>query len=170
VTQQPDADDGRHETPTERMDRNWTELVQELRVTQTGAQILVGFLLTVPFQQRFTTLDGYQRALYLTLVALAVLATVLIVTPVSMHRLLFRRRLKAELVAISQGFARTGLVVLAVAIVGVPTLLFDVVVSRPAGLVALGVVTALLVAFWWVAPHLVERRARAGVATGGDAP
>jgi hypothetical protein len=161
VRQQLDADDGRHETLTEKMDRNWTELVQELRVTQTGAQILVGFLLTVPFQQRFTTLDGYQRTLYLVLVALAVLATALIVTPVSLHRLLFRHRLKRELVAAADGFARAGLVTLALAMVGVAALLFDVVVSRAAGLVALGVVAVLIVAFWWVTPHLVERRARA---------
>lgn len=161
MTQQVDADDGRHETLTEKMDRNWTELVQELRVTQTGSQILVGFLLTVPFQQRFTTLDGYQRTLYLVLVCLAVLATALIVTPVSLHRLLFRHRLKRELVAAADVFARLGLVVLALAMVGVPALLFDVVVSRAAGFVALAAVAVLIVGCWWVAPHLVERRARA---------
>jgi len=157
---QPDADDVRHETPSERMDRNWAELVSELRVTQTGAQILVGFLLTVPFQQRFDTLDAYQRTLYLVLVCLSVLATALIITPVSMHRLLFRRRLKRELVAAADVFARAGLVVLAAAVVGVPTLLFDVVVSRGAGLTAFGVVTLLLVTCWWVTPRVVERRAR----------
>ena len=50
--------DDRHETPTERLDRNWGEILQELRVTQTGIQILTGFLLTVPFQQRFTDLSA----------------------------------------------------------------------------------------------------------------
>lgn len=169
MSQQVDSDDGRHETLTEKMDRNWTELVQELRVTQTGSQILVGFLLTVPFQQRFTTLDGYQRTLYLVLVAFAVLATALIVTPVSLHRLLFRHRLKRELVAAADAFARAGLVVLALAMVGVAALLFDVVVSRTAGFLALGAVAVLIVACWWVTPHLVERRARAaGVAPDAD--
>lgn len=160
---QPDGTDdaGRNETFVERMDRNWDELVSELRVTQTGAQILVGFLLTVPFQQRFTTLDAYQRGLYLVLVGLAVLATVLIVTPVSLHRALFRRRLKRELVATGNSFARAGLVVLAVVIAGVPALLFDVVVSRAAGVTALAGALVLLVGCWWVAPRLVERRARA---------
>ena len=154
------ADDGRHETFAERADRNWDELVQELRVTQTGAQILVGFLLTVPFQQRFTTLDTYQRTLYLVLVGLAVLATALIVTPFSLHRTLFRHRLKRELVTAGTAFARAGLVVLGLVLAGVPMLLFDVVVSRTAGIVALIVVLGLLAACWWLAPRLVERRAR----------
>ena len=168
MSQQSNADDGRHETQTEKMDRNWNELVQELRVTQTGAQILVGFLLTVPFQQRFSSLDSYQRTLYLILVGLAVLATTLIVTPVSLHRLLFRRRLKRELVSAADVFARAGLVVLALAMIGVPTLLFDVVVSRTAGLAALVVVAVLIVACWWFAPRVVERRARsAGSASPG---
>lgn len=154
--QQPTA---RHETEAERMDRNWDELMQELRVTQTGAQILVGFLLTVPFQQRFSQLDHYQRGVYLVLVGLAVLATVLIVTPVSLHRLLFRRRLKRELVKAGSVFALAGLGVLAVVLTGVPLLLFDIVVSRQAGWVAAGVVAVLLAGCWWTVPRLMGRGA-----------
>ncbi len=154
--------DDRSETLTERMDRNWDELMQELRVTQTGAQILVGFLLTVPFQSRFGDLDAYQRALYLVLVVLAVVATVLIVAPVSLHRLLFRQHLKATLVASADRLARAGLTVLALVLAGVPMLLFDVVVSRAAGLaVGACAVVALLLA-WVVLPLSVARRSRGG--------
>lgn len=53
----------RNETSAERIDRNWNEMLQELKVVQTGMQILAGFLLTVPFQQRFLTLTGAQRAM-----------------------------------------------------------------------------------------------------------
>lgn len=63
--------DGRDETQNERMDRNWNELLQELRVTQTGTQILSGFLLTLVFQPRFASLDALQRGLYVALVILA---------------------------------------------------------------------------------------------------
>ncbi len=63
-----DPDDGRDETENERMDRNWDEIIQELRVTQTGTQILTGFLLTIAFQPRFVELDSFQHAVYLTLV------------------------------------------------------------------------------------------------------
>ena len=55
----------RDETPAQRLDRNWTELMQEIRVVQTGVQLLTGFLLTLPFQQRFTELTHLQKWLYL---------------------------------------------------------------------------------------------------------
>ena len=90
---------GRNESTEERMDRNWMELIQELRVLQTGVQILGGFLLTLPFQERFELLDDWQRSLYLFNVMVAALTTVLIVLPVSVHRRLFRRGLKAVLVS-----------------------------------------------------------------------
>lgn len=151
--------DDRGETPTQRMDRNWDELMQELRVTQTGAQILVGFLLTVPFQARFADLDAYQRGLYLVLVVLAVVATVLIVAPVSLHRLLFRRHLKDRLVTWGDHLARAGLVVLALVLAGVPMLLFDVVVSRRAGLVVGASAAVALVLAWLVLPLTIVRGA-----------
>jgi hypothetical protein len=162
VTLEHDADptDDRHETFTERMDRNWDELMQELRVTQTGAQILTGFLLTLPFQQRFAELDDYQVRLYLVLVVLAAVATGLIVAPVSLHRVLFRRRMKAELVTAANWFARAGLLVLALVLAGGPMLLFDIVVSRTAGWVVGGAVLVLLVLCWWLLPRVIARRAK----------
>src|ERR1700740_353414 len=67
---QPERDEGwdwsaRQETETQRLDRNWSSLLQELRVTQTGVQLLTGFLLTLPFQQRFTALDSTSTNVYL---------------------------------------------------------------------------------------------------------
>ncbi|WP_449385227.1 DUF6328 family protein [Cellulomonas soli] len=152
----------RNETPAERMDRNWDELMQELRVTQTGAQILVGFLLTIPFQQRFADLDHYQRTVYLALVVVAAVATVLIVAPVSLHRMLFQRGLKAELVGAGNAFARAGLVALSVVMVGVPMFLFDVVVSRSAGRLVGGAVLVLIGAAWWLLPWRIALRSRRG--------
>ncbi|MCG7285654.1 DUF6328 family protein [Cellulomonas sp. ACRRI] len=157
-----DADprDGRHETPTERMDRNWNELLQELRVAQTGVQILTGFLLTVPFQQRFLDLDDYQKTVYLVLVVLAVTATGFIVAPVSLHRILFRRHLKRELVDSADRMAQTGLAALALVLAGSALLLFDVVVGRTAGLVAGGATIVGLAVVWLVLPLRLSRRAR----------
>jgi hypothetical protein len=158
----PDADptDGRDETVTQRMDRNWTELLQELRVAQTGVQILTGFLLTVPFQQRFTDLDTYQRDVYLVLVVLAVAATGFIVAPVSLHRILFRRHLKRELVDSADRLALAGLTLLALVLAGSALLLFDVVAGRAAGWVAGGAVLMGLAAVWLVVPLRLSRRAR----------
>ncbi|MBU5422909.1 sodium:proton antiporter [Cellulomonas hominis] len=159
---QPDADprDGRNETATERMDRNWNELLQELRVAQTGVQILTGFLLTVPFQQRFLDLDQYQKTCYLVLVVLAVAATGFIVAPVSLHRILFRRHLKRELVESADTLAQTGLALLALVLAGSALLLFDVVVGRSAGWVAGACVLVGLAVVWVAVPLRLSHRAR----------
>src|SRR5689334_24297584 len=82
------ADDERDETETERLDRKWNDLLQELRVMQTGAQLTAGFLLTLPFQTGFTKLDDFQRGLYLVLVLLAALTTTLILSALAVHRYL----------------------------------------------------------------------------------
>lgn len=58
-------DAARSETPTMRLDRNWDDLLQELRVAQTGVQLLTGLLLTVPFRSRFLDLVPQQLAVYL---------------------------------------------------------------------------------------------------------
>lgn len=157
------ADDDRHETPTERLDRNWGEILQELRVTQTGIQILTGFLLTVPFQQRFTDLTDTQRGLYLVLVVLATLTTGILVAPVSLHRWLFRRRAKAALVTAADRMMRVGLVFLALVVSGVVLLVFDVVATRAVALTVSGVLLTLLVGAWFILPALLVRAAARGV-------
>jgi hypothetical protein len=140
----------RNETAAERMDRNWNELLQELRVTQTGVQILTGFLLTMPFQQRFTELDDYQHGLFLGLVLLAVLTTGLIVAPVSLHRVMFGKHLKRELVVSADRLARSGLFTLALTIAGAAMLVFDVVAGRTAGWLV-GIAVLVLLAVCWLA-------------------
>ena len=95
------ADAPEIETEHDRLERNWSELLQELRVIQTGTQILTGFLLTVAFAQRFVDLDEYQVTAYLTLVIVAGLTTALGLAPVSLHRTLFRRRAKETIVRIT---------------------------------------------------------------------
>ena len=117
----------RDETATERADRNWNELLQELRVTQTGLQILTGFLLTVPFQQRFPELDPALRLVFLFALGLAVVSTVIVVAPVASHRILFRRSAKPELVSSANRSTKAGLATLALTIVAVVVLVFGFV-------------------------------------------
>ena len=120
-----DAD--RDETEAQRLDRNWSSLLQELRVAQTGVQLLTGFLLTLPFQQRFTLLDATMRTVYLVTVACSIGATVLLVAPVSMHRLLFRRHRLKTLVSASHSYAIAGTLLLGAALAGVAVVIFDTV-------------------------------------------
>lgn len=158
----PDADidphDGRDETENERLDRNWTELLQELRVIQTGTQILTGFLLTLAFQQRFTDLDDYQVDTYLALVIIAGITTVLALAPVSLHRILFRRKAKADIVRIANRLLKVTLAAVGVTLVGTVMLIFDVVVGRQAGWIAGGAAVALIAILWVLLPWGVERR------------
>jgi hypothetical protein len=152
----PDADKvwdkDRDETEAQRLDRNWSSLLQELRVAQTGVQLLTGFLLTLPFQQRFTQLDGTMRTIYLITVGCSIGATVLLVAPVSMHRLLFRRHRLITLVAASHTFAIAGTVLLAVALGGVAVVIFDTVVGSTGAWIAGGCTLIALAAFWYLVP------------------
>src|SRR6478736_2831816 len=155
-------DDGRDESRAERMDRNWVELLQELRVLQTGVQILAGFLLTLPFQSRFETLDGFQLVLYLANVVLAALTTALILLPVSAHRRLFRKGLKETLVTSADRIAKVALAGVALLSVGTSALVFDVVAGRAAGLTAGGALLAILLALLVLIPNRLRRRALRG--------
>src|SRR4051794_9463598 len=102
--------EGRNETPLERCDRNLIELLQEVRVAQTGVQVLFGFLLTVPFTVRFDDISGTVRAVYFVTLMLAGAAAVLLIAPTSHHRLLFRCGDKERLVMVANRYAIAGLV------------------------------------------------------------
>jgi hypothetical protein len=145
-------DQDRDETEAQRLDRNWSSLLQELRVAQTGVQLLTGFLLTLPFQQRFTQLDGVMRTVYLVTVACSIGATVLLVAPVSMHRLLFRRHRLKTLVSAAHTYAMVGLLLLGVALSGVAVVIFDTVIGRTGAWIAGGCTLAALAAFWYAMP------------------
>ena len=154
------AGSGRNETREEQLDRNWMELIQELRVLQTGVQILAGFLLTLPFQQRFESLDDFQVTLYLVNVALAALTTAFILLPVSVHRRLFRKRLKATLVASADNITKIALGGVAALSVGTAALVFDVTAGRTVGLIAGGVLLAVLAILLAYVPVHLHRRAK----------
>ncbi|AYJ49765.1 DUF6328 family protein [Rhodococcus sp. P1Y] len=143
----------RNETPTQQLDRNWLALLQELRVVQTGVQLLTGFLLTLPFQARFDDLSAAGHIVYLLTVSASIFATILLVAPVGMHRLLFRQRAIGVLVRVGNRLAIGGLVMLGVTLTGAVALTFEIVLGVSAALPAAVAVTLLLVAFWFVLPR-----------------
>jgi hypothetical protein len=148
----------RGETELERLDRNWNSLLQELRVVQTGVQLLTGFLLTLPFQQRFDVLSGHLRVLYLATVGCSVSATVLLIAPVATHRLLFRRHRLQVLVSAAHRCAYAGLVLLGAALTGMTVIVFAAVSGRTAGVVAGVCAVALFSMFWLVMPLSLRDR------------
>lgn len=149
---EPALDRGRGETPEERLDRKFDDLLQELRVMQTGAQLTAGFLLTLPFQDSFSDLDRIQLALYLVLVALAALTTILVMAPVAIHRRLVGRRVKEKVVGASHRFAQLALLAISLLIVGMVVLIFDMVVTPGWALAAGAATAATLVALLVVTP------------------
>jgi len=148
----------RDETPLERLDRNWVDLLQELRVIQTGVQLLTGFLLILPFQARFEQLSQFQQNVYLLSLSAAVVATGFLIAPVSLHRFLFRQHARQITVDVAHRLAQIGLLLLAVAMVGVVLLIFDLVLGLTGGLVAAGLVAAVLIGLWVVLPLAIRDR------------
>jgi hypothetical protein len=145
--------DGRDETPNLRADRNWNEILQELRVAQTGTQILAGFLLAVAFQSRFTELDSYQLGLYLVLVALACVATAIGLAPVSLHRIYFGRGQKENIVRVGSRLLIADLVAVAALASGVTSLIFDLTLGRVAGFLAFVGGAVVVVGLWVIMPR-----------------
>ncbi|MGI5180462.1 DUF6328 family protein [Dactylosporangium sp. CA-152071] len=144
----------RDESPVERSDRNWTELLQELRVAQTGVQILFAFLLTIPFSQRFAEITAVQRGTYIVTLVLTALATLCLIAPVSHHRILFRRGRKEQLVKSSDTLAQIGLVFLWLSVVGAVFLVFEVVVAVSWAIAVAGALGVSFVLVWYVFPTL----------------
>ena len=152
-----DADpaDGRDETLDERMDRNWNEMLQELRVTQTGTQIITGFLLAIAFQNRFAEMDRFQEGVYLGLVLAAVLTTAMGLAPVNLHRVLFRKHAKEVVVQIAHVLMRITLVGVGITLTGAVLLVFDVVLDRTWAVIAAAVIAVVLVAIAAL-PHILH--------------
>lgn len=151
-----DPRDGRDESLDERMDRNWNEMLQELRVTQTGTQILTGFLLAIAFQNRFEDLTTFQHRVYLTLVMAAVITTALGLAPVNLHRELFRQHAKEVLVKIAHVLMRLTLLGVGLVLVGTVLLIFDVAAGRESAWIAAGA-TCVLLAVIAALPQILRR-------------
>ncbi|SFK79568.1 DUF6328 family protein [Geodermatophilus ruber] len=151
------------------LDRNLAELLQELRVAFTGVQILFGFLLSLAFTQRFGTLDGFDLAVYAVALLSTALATILLIAPVSCHRIVFRRRQKAALVVVADRMLIVGLAVLVPAISCAVLLIVGVVLGRWTGIVC-GSLTALVGLLTWYALPLAIRRSGHGVVDRRNEP
>jgi len=162
-TQAEWSHEARGETETERLDRNYSDLLQELRVSQAGVQILFAFLLTLAFTQRFRDITLFQRNVYVVTLLCTAAAAALIIGPVSYHRLVFRRRLKPALVTAANRMAIAGLALLFLAMVGSVLLIMDVVLEG--GIV--GWITAGTAVWYLVLWYAIPLYARI---TGGAEP
>jgi hypothetical protein len=151
-------DKERHESEAEREDRKYDDLLQELRVIQTSAQLTAGFLLTLPFQQRFSDLSTGQERFYLVLVVLAALVTAVVLSPVAVHRQLSGRRVKGRLVEAAHTFVSIALGLLALLATGIVVFVFDVIVDLGTAIIVGAALLALLAALMLALPRMLLAR------------
>lgn len=148
---------GRHEAPERRADRQWGEMLQEVRVAQTGAQILFGFLLSVAFTPRFSGLAAFDKHLYTVTVVLGALATGALIAPVAIHRRLAGHRRKPELVRATGRLIGVGLALLTGAISCAVLLLVRVALGGATAWAIAAAVLAWFAACWLLLPLLLRR-------------
>ena len=153
-----DQDYDRQESQSEKLDRNWDELLQELRITQTGLQLLSGFLLTLPFTQLFPSLDDGQKGLYLGLVLVAGIALGVNMTPIMLHRRVFREGRKDRVVAVAHVMIQIVMGAVALLVVGMAVLIFSVVATWTAGAIAGAALALVLAVLLVVLPLRLQRR------------
>ncbi len=151
---------GRVETQEERADRRWAELLQEVRVTQTGVQILFAFLLTVAFTPRFQSLGQGDRVIYVVTVLLGAAATGALIAPVALHRLVTGRRLKPETVDWASRFTMAGLVLLLCTVASALLLILRVVVADVTALWLAAAALLWFVTCWFVPAIWLFHRSR----------
>jgi Family of unknown function (DUF6328) len=157
------AADSRGETLDQLLDRNLAELLQELRVAFTGVQILFAFLLSLAFTQRFEDLNRFDIAVYVVALLSTAMATMVLIAPVSFHRIVFRRRQKAALVVVADRLLIVGLALLIPAISSSVLLILDVVLGRWQAVVGCSL-TVLVGLLTWYALPLAIRRSGPGAA------
>ena len=147
-----DRDPPEDNEESERNSRRLLELLQEIRVATAGVQILFGFLLAVPFAQRFETISSFQRHVFLAVLICTALSSALLIAPTALHRLLFRRGHKLEIIEYANRMAIYGLIMLAVAIVGVVLLLTHLIFGPEAAIAITAPIAAVILITWFVIP------------------
>lgn len=157
---------GRRETHEERLDRNFDELLQELRVAQAGTQILFAFLLTVALGSYIQEAGQFERRVLAATLLLAAAATALLIAPVALHRVVFHRHLKDVVVGIGSHLAWTGLLALLAAMVGACLLALDALMSRGVAVAITSAVAAGFLTLWVAVPLWLRARGRLRARTG----
>lgn len=150
----------RDEDEAERLDRELLELLNELRVAMPGVQVLFGFLLTVPFQQRFSDITKFQEKVYFVTLLLAAAATAFLIAPAAYHRINFRERQKPRIVKVGSVQVLVGLALLALSMTGAVLLVTDVLFHETTVAIVVAGLAALYAWLWFVAPAIRRARGR----------
>jgi membrane-bound acyltransferase YfiQ involved in biofilm formation len=156
---EPAEESQRSEEEQERLNRQMTELLNELRVAMPGVQVLFAFLLAVPFQQRFQEVDAFQRDVYFVTLLAAMAATAFFIAPSAYHRIAFQTHDKPRIIHIGTVQFVCGLIALAIAMNGAVLLVTDFIFQATTVIVTL-VITVSLFGWLWFGIGLSRRMRR----------
>ena len=153
--------DGGQRTKAE-LDQEWGELVEEHRLAMPGVQVLFGFLLILPFQNRFRELSTQQEYVYFSALLCATVAIVLLISPTAAHRIRWRQSDKEVLLRRATRTAIAATVFMAASMTGSVYLITDYLFGEPATAIVTAIVAALFAGFWYVLPVVRRLRDRTG--------
>jgi hypothetical protein len=146
---EPERREDRSEDDQERLNRQMMELLNELRVALPGVQILFGFLLTVPFQQRFSQVNDFQQTVYFVTLVTAAAAAAFLIAPSAYHRVMFEQHDKPTIIQIGTVQLLVGLAALAIAMNGAVLLVTDVLFAAGTVTVTVVVLSTLYFTLWF---------------------
>ena len=156
----PEMERIKHESEKKRWDRNFNDILQELRVAQTGVQILFAFLLTLPFSSGFPKSSAFQKDVYVVALVTAAFAAAMIISPVAFHRALFRQGRKPELVRFAHRMLTGGLAFLLASMISSVLLVTDYLLHLTWAIVLTSVTAAWFLTFWaaipWFRHHWID--------------
>ena len=142
----------------EDLDRELIELLNELRVTLPGVQVLFAFLLIVPFSQQFEEINDLQKYAYLVALTFTALGSAFLIAPTPYHRIRWRDQDKDAMLRLANRLALAGTVCVAIAM---PCALFfvtDFLFKSPVPALLAALVIGVIVTFWYALP--LERELR----------
>ncbi len=155
------ADDPREGDPTfvSNDDPNsFSELLQELRVLLQGTQLLAGFLIVLPFSERFSTILVAEKWVYLATFLCTMVSLILFSTPAIHHRLQRPLVNRIQFKNVASRLMIAGTIPLSFALVLATQLATsEVLGERHAALVA-ACVGALVASVWWIVPFVFRNR------------
>jgi hypothetical protein len=149
ATREPERRAERTDEDQERLNRQMSELLNEIRVAMPGVQILFGFLLAVPFQQRFSQVTDFQQTVYFGTLICAAIAAAFLIAPSAYHRVMFEQQDKPNIIRIGTAQFLIGLGAVAIAMNGAVMLVTDVLFDSGTVAITVALVASLYLTLWF---------------------
>jgi CHASE2 domain-containing sensor protein len=136
----------------EDLDRELIELLNELRVTLPGVQVLFAFLLIAPFSQQFERINDLQKYAYLVALTFTALGSAFLIAPTPYHRIRFRDQDKEAMIQVANRLAIAGTLSVAIAMSCALFFVTDVLFSSPVPALLTALVAGVIVTLWYALP------------------